>query len=163
MGWTVRQKERNDRRDQWWKRGPWAADLVRSGDAPSEQIGLAALTAMIEESDDVTDGDAELLQSIIEVVLEMEDGDWRASFGPARRGGRRRRWMTIMPKSVASRVHAGRAQVALDKERGRQTPAWVREIAEPHNLDASVESRSGRVRFQGVDEQAIDDEDVSSG
>lgn len=62
---TIRQKERTDRKDQWWKRVQWSADLVLKPDDRHKALGMAALTALIEHADDIQDGDADLLAAII--------------------------------------------------------------------------------------------------
>ena len=40
---TVRQRDRADRRDQWWKRMQWATDLTLSDDLHRQELGYAAI------------------------------------------------------------------------------------------------------------------------
>ena len=39
---TVRQRDRADRRDQWWKRMQWATDLTLSDDPHRRELGYTA-------------------------------------------------------------------------------------------------------------------------
>lgn len=44
---TVRQRNRADRKDQWWKRTQWAMDLTLSDDEEAQVLGLAVLEQQI--------------------------------------------------------------------------------------------------------------------
>jgi hypothetical protein len=65
---TITQKDRADRRDQWWKRVQWSAELLITTSDHSRAIGMAALLAIISQQARVEDGDAALLQAIIDQV-----------------------------------------------------------------------------------------------
>jgi len=89
---TMRQKERTDRKDQWWKRVQWSAELVLGPDEQRRTLGLAALTALIEGIDEINASDADLLTAIINQVdisdqlgHRFEDGHDR--LGSAADGG----------------------------------------------------------------------------
>lgn len=43
---TVRQRDRADRRDQWWKRAQWATDLTLSDDPHRRELGYTALAVL---------------------------------------------------------------------------------------------------------------------
>lgn len=45
---TIAQKNRADRRDQWWKRTQWALDAALDDDENRAAVGLAALTYLGE-------------------------------------------------------------------------------------------------------------------
>ncbi len=82
VGWiSMRQKQRNDRRDQWWKRVQWAADLILSAGEPERIVGMAALVAIIHQADQLDGGDAALLQAIIDVVGPRHGEDATAADG----------------------------------------------------------------------------------
>jgi len=57
---TVRQRDRADRKDQWWKRTQWALDLVLTGDEHSRVLGFSVLQQQVE-SGLADDEDLELL------------------------------------------------------------------------------------------------------
>jgi hypothetical protein len=65
---TIRQKERTDRKEQWWKRVQWAADAVASADELRRCVGMSALTALIVAAERIETADAGLLQAIIDQV-----------------------------------------------------------------------------------------------
>jgi hypothetical protein len=65
---TIRQKERTDRKEQWWRRIQWAADAVASSDERRRCIGMSALTALIFSADFIESADADLLQAIVDQV-----------------------------------------------------------------------------------------------
>jgi hypothetical protein len=65
---TIRQKDRADRKEQWWKRVQWSADAVASVDEARRCIGLSALTALISATTAIEDDDVGLLQAIIDQV-----------------------------------------------------------------------------------------------
>jgi hypothetical protein len=65
---TIRQKERTDQKDQWWKRVQWAADAMASDEEKRRLIGISALTALISVADTIGEGDAGLLRAIIDQV-----------------------------------------------------------------------------------------------
>ena len=65
---TIRQKDRTDRKEQWWKRVQWAADAVMTTDTRHRCIGMSALTALISTADVMSTDDAGLLQAIIDQV-----------------------------------------------------------------------------------------------
>ncbi|MFF0150155.1 hypothetical protein [Micromonospora sp. NPDC005203] len=46
VGLTVWQKDRTDRRDQWWKRAQWSLDLARSQQKTDQVVGFSALVAL---------------------------------------------------------------------------------------------------------------------
>lgn len=43
---TVRQRDRADRRDQWWKRMQWATDLTLSDDPHRRELGYTVLEVL---------------------------------------------------------------------------------------------------------------------
>ncbi|MGW4944152.1 hypothetical protein ACWEOZ_21490 [Actinoplanes sp. NPDC004185] len=65
---TIRQKNRTDRKEQWWKRVQWAADAVASSDDRRRCLGMSMLIALIDSSPVVERDDARLLQAIIDQV-----------------------------------------------------------------------------------------------
>jgi hypothetical protein len=65
---TIRQKDRNDHKEQWWKRVQWAADAVASADERRQFVGMSALTALIGAAHRIDDGDESLLQAIVNHV-----------------------------------------------------------------------------------------------
>ena len=65
---TVRQRDRIDQREQWWKRAEWAAGLVTSPDERSRAVGMSALTSLINEMTSMDNGDAEFLRAIVSSV-----------------------------------------------------------------------------------------------
>lgn len=76
VGWlSVRQKQRNDRKEQWWKRVQWAADLILSAQEAERVVGMATLVAVIKQADQLDEDDAALLQAIIDVVGLQKDLD----------------------------------------------------------------------------------------
>ncbi|WP_173082804.1 hypothetical protein [Phytohabitans rumicis] len=72
---TVRQKARNDRKEQWWKRVQWAADAVASDDERRRCVGMSALIALISASHAIEHDDAGLLQAIISQVSLVSFAD----------------------------------------------------------------------------------------
>ncbi len=42
-GITIRQRDRSDRKDQWWKRTQWALDLTLHPDDFASELGYAGL------------------------------------------------------------------------------------------------------------------------
>ena len=65
---TIRQKNRTDRKEQWWKRVQWAADAVASTDDRKRCMGMSMLTALIATAAVVESDDVRLLQAIIDQV-----------------------------------------------------------------------------------------------
>ena len=65
---TVRQRDRADRKDQWWKRVEWAAEAVASADERRRCMGMSMLTALVGASVAVEPDDIGLLQAIIDQV-----------------------------------------------------------------------------------------------
>ena len=47
---TVRQRDRADRKDQWWKRTQWALDLVLTGDEHARVLGMSVLQQQVEST-----------------------------------------------------------------------------------------------------------------
>ncbi len=66
---TLRQRYRADRRDQWWGRTRWALDLLVSGD--EDRVYLALL--VLDQQGVVRVVDAEDTAFITEVVLPITD------------------------------------------------------------------------------------------
>lgn len=74
-GITVRQKNRSDRKDQWWKRTQWAMDLTLGDDEEARVLGFAVLEQQIE-STLADQEDVKLLElPILGVALPEEDDD----------------------------------------------------------------------------------------
>jgi hypothetical protein len=77
---TIRQKDRIDSREQWWKRVQWASDAVASSDDRRRFLGMSALTALITSAPAISSQDADLLQAIIDQVdlssfADRQNGD----------------------------------------------------------------------------------------
>lgn len=78
---TIRQRDLADRRDQWWKRFQWAADLTVNGDDHAQGLGLDVLdllgTSSLAGAEEV-----ELLEAAITAALdrrpELLDDGWVA-------------------------------------------------------------------------------------
>jgi hypothetical protein len=69
---TYRQRDRADRRDQWWTRAQWAIDAALDGSAPQRQLaGLKVLVQLIG-SDLATAEDADLMSALAVEVREQE-------------------------------------------------------------------------------------------
>ncbi len=66
---TVRQRYRADRRDQWWGRTQWALDLLISGD--QDRVYLALL--VLEQQSAVRVIDEDDTAFVAEVVLPITD------------------------------------------------------------------------------------------
>jgi len=64
---TIRQRDQADRRDQWWKRAQWAADLSISEDPHHREVGLTALEVLATSA---LAGDEEL--TLLDVALSAE-------------------------------------------------------------------------------------------
>ena len=64
---TVRQRDRADRRDQWWKRMQWATDLTLSDDAHRRELGYTATDLLGRSS---LAGPEEL--TLLDIVLTAE-------------------------------------------------------------------------------------------
>ena len=65
---TIRQRDRADRKEQWWKRVEWAAAAVASDEERRRCMGMSMLTALVAASVAVDPDDARLLQAIIDQV-----------------------------------------------------------------------------------------------
>jgi hypothetical protein len=76
---TVAQKNRTDRREQWWKRVQWAAEQVVSDDEKKKAIGAGALLTLIAETKQIDLADSKLLDTIVIQGL----GNIRSTRGPA--------------------------------------------------------------------------------
>lgn len=75
---TVRQRDLADRRDQWWKRFAWAADLTLSDEGHRRDLGLRSLD-LLAGSRLGGDEELELLDAAVSVELErrpevLDDG-----------------------------------------------------------------------------------------
>lgn len=68
-GFTILQKLRNDRRDQWWKRTQWAIDLTLIDEERSQIVGWAAL-AELSASEPATRQDRLLLRQVVDAALD---------------------------------------------------------------------------------------------
>lgn len=66
---TVRQRDRADRREQWWRRAEWALGLTLSDDREQMSQGYAVL-AFLARSDLATRDEQGLLASLEEVGLK---------------------------------------------------------------------------------------------
>jgi hypothetical protein len=64
---TVRQRDRADRRAQWWKRAQWATDLTLSDDPHRRELGYTALEVLAGSS---LAGPEEL--DLLDVALTVE-------------------------------------------------------------------------------------------
>jgi hypothetical protein len=75
---TYRQRDRADRRDQWWKRAQWAIDSALNDADPQRRLaGLKALVQLIG-SDLATREDADLM-SALAVGIRDQEQDGRRS------------------------------------------------------------------------------------
>ncbi|MCY1676684.1 hypothetical protein OVA06_18600 [Pseudarthrobacter sp. SL88] len=73
---AYRQRDRADRRDQWWKRAQWAIDAALDGRDPQRRLaGLKVLVQLIG-SDLATPEDADLM-SALAVGIRDEEGSGR--------------------------------------------------------------------------------------
>lgn len=76
---TIRQRDLADRRDQWWKRFAWAADLTLSDEGHRRDLGLRSLD-LLAGSRLGGDEELELLDAAVSVELErrpeMLDDGW---------------------------------------------------------------------------------------
>ncbi|ACL41816.1 hypothetical protein Achl_3863 [Pseudarthrobacter chlorophenolicus A6] len=73
---AYRQRDRADRRDQWWKRAQWAIDAALDGGDPQRRLaGLKVLVQLIG-SDLATAEDADLM-SALAVGIRDEEGSSR--------------------------------------------------------------------------------------
>lgn len=66
---TIRQRDRADRREQWWRRAEWALGLTLSGDAEAIRRGYAVLDHLVR-SDLATADEQGLLRAASEVGLK---------------------------------------------------------------------------------------------
>lgn len=64
---TIRQRDRADRRDQWWKRAQWVIDLTLSEDSHRRDLGYNAMLLLFDSS---LAGPEEL--ELLEVALSAE-------------------------------------------------------------------------------------------
>jgi hypothetical protein len=75
---TYRQRDRADRRDQWWKRAQWAIDSALNDADPQRRLaGLKVLVQLIG-SDLATREDADLM-SALAVGIRDQEQDGRRS------------------------------------------------------------------------------------
>jgi len=65
---TVRQRDRADRREQWWRRAEWALGMAMSGNRPHALRGYAVLHHLAG-SDLATRDERRLLRAVTEVGL----------------------------------------------------------------------------------------------
>lgn len=76
---TIRQRDLADRRDQWWSRFRWAADLTMGEDEHSRRIGLEVLT-LLAHSRLAADEELELLDAAMTAELarrlDLLDDGW---------------------------------------------------------------------------------------
>ncbi|MBW3615932.1 MAG: hypothetical protein KY439_11600 [Actinobacteria bacterium] len=75
---TIRQRDLADRREQWWKRFAWAAELTLSDEGHRRDLGLRSLD-LLAVSRLGGDEELELLDSAVSVELErrpevLDDG-----------------------------------------------------------------------------------------
>jgi hypothetical protein len=82
---TIRQRDRADQREQWWKRAQWALELTHADDAALTTRGYAALEHLAR-SDLATADEQRLLEALLEVGLRPDDA--RAEDGDGALGGR---------------------------------------------------------------------------
>ncbi|TLM83936.1 hypothetical protein FDW83_08120 [Pseudarthrobacter sp. NamE2] len=69
---AYRQKDRADRRDQWWKRAEWAIDSALNDADPQRRLaGLKVLVQLIG-SDLATAEDADLMSALAVGILQKE-------------------------------------------------------------------------------------------
>ena len=80
---AYRQKDRADRRDQWWKRAQWAIDLALDQDNLRQATGFAAIAHLASRSE-ATRGDRQLLW---EVVAAQQGLDAEVDAAEADAGG----------------------------------------------------------------------------
>ena len=69
---TIRQRDRADRREQWWRRAEWALGLTLSGDEEAVRRGYAVLDHLVR-SDLATDDERGLLRAASELGLNTPD------------------------------------------------------------------------------------------
>ena len=76
---TIRQRDLADRREQWWKRFAWAAELALSDDEHRRDLGLRSLD-LLAASRLGGDEELELLDAAVTVELarrpEVLDDGW---------------------------------------------------------------------------------------
>lgn len=142
---TVRQRDRADQRDQWWKRAQWALELTLSPHDELARRGFAVL-GHLARSDLAAEDEKQLLHAFGELGLIRRLGLRHDDEGPT--GGRDdarercpvdrfeqeteeqlRRRVTIPPQPSMPQVIA-RFLMEVDEELGRTTPQWIREVAE---------------------------------
>ena len=82
------QRERAERKAQWWQRAQWALDLTLSSDTETRTVGFKVLEALAD-SEWAEEHEADIIAAATERVLG-DDGDTEAPTSPARRW--RDRW-----------------------------------------------------------------------
>lgn len=85
-GLTIRQRNRADRKDQWWKRTQWAFDLLLTREEERQVLGLLVLAqqaaARVADTEDGT-FIAEVVRPVVDAYVQTGDTEFAPAIGRA--------------------------------------------------------------------------------
>jgi len=79
------QRERSERKNQWWQRAQWALDLTLSEDTEARTVGFKVLRALAE-SEWADEHEADIVAAATDRALETQGSPPRSPRGRLRRG-----------------------------------------------------------------------------
>ncbi len=69
---TIKQKERSDRRSEWWRRVTWALERTESASDTEAGTGWAILNGLLD-SDLATDTEAAMIEALAQLTAEADN------------------------------------------------------------------------------------------
>ena len=122
------QKSDADSRSEWWRRTQWAMDRALAGEDDVKALGLAALS-VLSQSELAREEELRLLDVAWKSVIETDED---IEVLPARPNAATADRTSASAVSSDRRVQgaAAKLRVALDRRLGRQTPKWIKNLAE---------------------------------